>query len=136
MFFYTCLKKKKKSRTISVDCGQAVPSIPFTVRACPLTQLISVMAFKFVQTNDKLFQFFFFFTVFMFLFDYIVISCGVLETPRFGRKSNFWFVPNTKVTFECNQEFVLIGDQRRSCSADGKWDIPEYGYTECLRKYL
>jgi len=66
----------------------------------------------------------------------IVISCGVLETPRFGRKSNFLFVPNTKVTFECNQEFVLIGDQRRSCSADGKWDIPEYGYTECLRKYL
>ncbi|XP_025200383.1 protein mesh isoform X1 [Melanaphis sacchari] len=62
-----------------------------------------------------------------------VISCGVLETPRFGRKSNFLFVPNTKVTFECNQEFVLIGDQRRSCSSDGKWDIPEYGYTECLR---
>jgi len=64
----------------------------------------------------------------------VVISCGVLETPRFGRKSNFLFVPNTKVTFECNQEFVLIGDQRRSCSSDGKWDIPEYGYTECLRK--
>ncbi|XP_050546629.1 protein mesh-like isoform X2 [Daktulosphaira vitifoliae] len=62
-----------------------------------------------------------------------VISCGVLETPRFGRKSNFLFVPNTKVTFECNQDFVLIGDQRRTCSADGKWDIPEYGYTECLR---
>ncbi|VVC32247.1 Hypothetical protein CINCED_3A022608 [Cinara cedri] len=62
-----------------------------------------------------------------------VISCGVLETPRFGRKSNFLFVPNTKVTFECNQDFVLIGDQRRSCSSDGKWDIPEYGYTECLR---
>lgn len=65
-----------------------------------------------------------------------MISCGVLETPRFGRKSNFLFVPNTKVTFECNQDFVLIGDQRRSCSSDGKWDIPEYGYTECLRKYL
>lgn len=64
-----------------------------------------------------------------------MISCGVLETPRFGRKSNFLFVPNTKVTFECNQEFVLIGDQRRSCSSDGKWDIPEYGYTECLREY-
>lgn len=64
-----------------------------------------------------------------------MISCGVLETPRFGRKSNFLFVPNTKVTFECNQEFVLIGDQRRSCSSDGKWDIPEFGYTECLREY-
>jgi len=69
------------------------------------------------------------------MFCALVISCGVLETPRFGRKSNFLFVPNTKVTFECNQEFVLIGDQRRSCSSDGKWDIPEYGYTECLREY-
>lgn len=63
-----------------------------------------------------------------------VISCGVLETPRFGRKSNFLFTPGTKVTFECNQEFILIGDQRRECMEDGHWDIPVYGYTECLRK--
>ncbi|XP_046394346.1 protein mesh isoform X1 [Ischnura elegans] len=62
-----------------------------------------------------------------------VISCGILETPRFGRKSNFFFTPGTKVTFECNQDFVLVGDQRRTCSAQGRWDIPEYGYTECLR---
>ncbi|XP_034937613.1 protein mesh isoform X2 [Chelonus insularis] len=62
------------------------------------------------------------------------ISCGILETPRFGRKSNFLFVPGTKVTFECNQDFVLIGDQRRTCMPDGRWDIPEYGYTECLRQ--
>ncbi|XP_008548218.1 protein mesh isoform X3 [Microplitis demolitor] len=62
------------------------------------------------------------------------VSCGVLETPRFGRKSNFLFIPGTKVTFECNQDFVLIGDQRRTCMPDGHWDIPEYGYTECLRQ--
>lgn len=67
---------------------------------------------------------------------FIAISCGVLETPRFGRKSNFLFIPGTKVTFECNQDFVLIGDQRRTCMPDGHWDIPEYGYTECLRKYF
>jgi hypothetical protein len=64
-----------------------------------------------------------------------VISCGVLETPRFGRKSNFLFVPGTKVTFECNQDFVLIGDQRRVCTETGRWDTPVYGYTECLREY-
>lgn len=64
------------------------------------------------------------------------ISCGVLETPRFGRKSNFLFVPGTKVAFECNQNFILIGDKRRTCNADGRWDIPEYGYTECLSKFL
>ncbi|PSN45001.1 hypothetical protein C0J52_11633 [Blattella germanica] len=63
-----------------------------------------------------------------------VISCGVLETPRFGRKSTFLFVPGTKVTFECNQDFILIGDQRRVCTEQGKWDTPEFGYTECLRQ--
>jgi len=63
-----------------------------------------------------------------------VISCGVLETPRFGRKSNFLFVPGTRVTFECNQDFILIGDQRRLCTEAGNWDTPVYGYTECLRQ--
>lgn len=65
-----------------------------------------------------------------------IISCGVLETPRFGRKSNFLFVPGTKVTFECNQDFILIGDQRRECMNNGQWDIPVHGYTECLREYF
>lgn len=65
-----------------------------------------------------------------------IVSCGVLETPRFGRKSNFLFVPNTKVTFECDQDFLLVGDQRRECMANGRWDVPEYGYTECLRKLM
>lgn len=63
-----------------------------------------------------------------------IISCGVLETPRFGRKSNFLFIPGTKVTFECNQDFILMGDPRRECLQDGHWDIPVFGYTECLRK--
>lgn len=63
-----------------------------------------------------------------------IISCGVLETPRFGRKTNFFFVPGTKVTFECNQNFVLTGDQRRTCLPEGRWDVPEHGYTECLSK--
>ncbi|XP_043267709.1 protein mesh isoform X2 [Venturia canescens] len=63
-----------------------------------------------------------------------IITCGILETPRFGRKSNFLFVPGTKVTFECNQDFTLIGDTRRTCMPNGRWDTPEYGYTECLRQ--
>ncbi|XP_014233567.1 protein mesh [Trichogramma pretiosum] len=64
----------------------------------------------------------------------IIISCGILETPRFGMKSNFLFVPGTKVTFQCNEHFVLIGDARRICMPDGRWDVPIYGYTECLRQ--
>ncbi|XP_063911359.1 protein mesh isoform X1 [Zophobas morio] len=63
-----------------------------------------------------------------------IVSCGVLETPRFGRKDTFLFVPGTKVTFECTQDFILVGDPRRECLANGEWDIPEYGYTECLRQ--
>lgn len=65
-----------------------------------------------------------------------VLSCGILETPRFGRKSNFQFTPGAVITFECNEGFFLNGDRRRTCGVDGKWDIPQYGYTECLRKFL
>lgn len=64
-----------------------------------------------------------------------ILSCGILETPRFGRKSNFLFVPGARVTFECNEGFILTGDHRRVCREDGRWDTPEYGYTECLREY-
>ncbi|XP_048517343.1 protein mesh isoform X2 [Dendroctonus ponderosae] len=63
-----------------------------------------------------------------------VVSCGIMPTPRFGRKSTFLFIPGTRVTFECEQNFVLIGDNRRTCGSDGQWDIPEYGYTHCLRQ--
>lgn len=45
------------------------------------------------------------------------------------------FTPGARVSFECNEGFVLIGDSRRVCRENGQWDIPEYGYTECLRKY-
>ncbi|XP_015173386.1 PREDICTED: protein mesh isoform X1 [Polistes dominula] len=62
------------------------------------------------------------------------ISCGILETPRFGRKTNFLFIPGAKVSFECNQDFILVGDQRRECTPEGRWNVPEYGYTECLRQ--
>ncbi|GAB0092360.1 Protein mesh [Sergentomyia squamirostris] len=63
-----------------------------------------------------------------------ILSCGILPTPRFGRKSNFQFVPGSRVSFECNEGFMLIGDSRRICQADGRWDVPVHGYTECLRE--
>ncbi|KPU80188.1 uncharacterized protein Dana_GF16595, isoform C [Drosophila ananassae] len=63
-----------------------------------------------------------------------VVSCGVLQTPRFGRKLSFDFMPGAKVSFECNEGFILLGDQRRECLSNGLWNIPEFGYTECLRE--
>ncbi|XP_026473837.1 protein mesh isoform X2 [Ctenocephalides felis] len=63
-----------------------------------------------------------------------IMTCGILETPRFGRKSTFLFIPGTRVSFECNQGFILTGDPRRICLDDGSWDVPVYGYTECLRE--
>lgn len=45
-------------------------------------------------------------------------------------------MPGAKVSFECNEGFVLIGDQRRECLSTGLWNIPEYGYTTCLRKLI
>lgn len=65
-----------------------------------------------------------------------IVSCGILETPRFGRKSNFLFTPGSRVSFECNEGFILIGDNRRICTAEGRWDVPIYGYTECMRKFF
>lgn len=65
-----------------------------------------------------------------------ILSCGILETPRFGRKSNFQFTPGAVVTFECNEGFYLNGDRRRMCLEDGRWDVPQSGYTECLRKLI
>ncbi|XP_020713695.1 protein mesh isoform X2 [Ceratitis capitata] len=62
------------------------------------------------------------------------VSCGVLETPRFGRKLSFDFMPGAKIAFECDEGFVLMGDQRRECLANGLWNVPEYGYTYCLRE--
>jgi len=62
-----------------------------------------------------------------------ILSCGILETPRFGRKSNFLFVPGSTVAFECNEGFVLVGDPRRTCTSEGRWDPAIYGYTECMR---
>ncbi|XP_036324062.1 protein mesh isoform X2 [Rhagoletis pomonella] len=63
-----------------------------------------------------------------------IVSCGVLETPRFGRKLSFDFMPGAKIAFECDEGFVIMGDQRRECMANGLWNVPEFGYTYCLRE--
>ncbi|KAF5296959.1 hypothetical protein FQR65_LT10111 [Abscondita terminalis] len=63
-----------------------------------------------------------------------IISCGVLETPKFGRKSTFLFTPGTRVVFECDEGYVLIGDVRRECLINGKWNVLMNGSTRCSSK--
>ena len=63
-----------------------------------------------------------------------VVSCGVLETPRFGKKDLYSLLPGSVVKFSCDSDFILVGDRKRVCLDTGRWDYPEYGYTECLRK--
>lgn len=31
---------------------------------------------------------------------------------------------------------MLMGDPRRTCTSEGRWDPAEYGYTECMRKSI
>lgn len=45
-------------------------------------------------------------------------------------------MPGSTVAFECNDGFVLVGDPRRTCTSEGRWDPAVYGYTECMRKLI
>jgi len=48
-------------------------------------------------------------------------------TPIHGRKSNFEYTPGTQVDFECDPDFILIGERTRVCQANGEWNIPTKG---------
>ncbi|XP_021954689.1 protein mesh isoform X2 [Folsomia candida] len=56
-----------------------------------------------------------------------VISCGALMTPIHGRKSTFYYTPGTTVDFDCDPDFVLVGERRRTCQANGEWSVPTKG---------
>jgi len=62
----------------------------------------------------------------------IVISCGQLPIPANGRKSTFAFTPGTKVQFDCEPGYVLVGERRRWCYETGDWNWPELGDAECI----
>lgn len=48
-------------------------------------------------------------------------------TPIHGRKSTFKYTPGTKVEFDCDPDFVLVGERRRECQSNGEWNIPSSG---------
>lgn len=63
-----------------------------------------------------------------------MLSCGVLETPRNGRKSNFLFTPGVSVFLECDYGYSLVGDRRRECGEDAKWNLLVHGAAKCLKE--
>ncbi|CAG0917704.1 unnamed protein product [Notodromas monacha] len=63
-----------------------------------------------------------------------ITSCGALPTPKNGRKSSFAFTVGTEVKFDCNPGFVLMGESRRWCFANGEWNWPEEGEARCIPK--
>ena len=82
---------------------------------------------------------FFISSIFMFLNNYysflcLVVSCGILQTPQYGRKSTFAFTPGTMVKFDCNPGYVLTGERRRWCYDNGDWNWAENGEANCMRK--
>jgi hypothetical protein len=48
-------------------------------------------------------------------------------TPIHGRKSTFMYTPGTKVDFDCDPDFILVGERRRVCQANGEWNLPTKG---------
>lgn len=48
-------------------------------------------------------------------------------TPIHGRKSTFKYTPGTEVLFDCDDDFVLVGERRRECLSSGEWNIPSRG---------
>lgn len=48
-------------------------------------------------------------------------------TPIHGRKSTFEYTPGTKVEFDCDPDFRMVGDRKRVCEVNGEWNVPSTG---------
>ena len=62
------------------------------------------------------------------------IDCGPPEPPAYGRVN----IPDgttfgSRVWYVCNEGFLLIGSEFRTCEADGRW-FPEVPF--CGRKFI
>lgn len=64
-----------------------------------------------------------------------VISCGTLDTPRYGHKFNYSFLNGTTVEFSCHEGFIIRGDPQRTCTDEGRWSKETHGFTSCIREF-
>lgn len=48
-------------------------------------------------------------------------ECGTLKNPRYGQVVFTGTIFGSTATYSCNTGFILVGEQTRTCQANGKW---------------
>ena len=59
-------------------------------------------------------------------------ECGTLKNPRYGQVVLTGTIFGSTATYSCNTGFILVGEQTRTCQANGKWSGRA---ATCHRKY-
>ena len=62
----------------------------------------------------------------------LVVSCGDPGIPDNGVRYGDTFTYQSRVVMECEPQYRLVGDQIRTCQADGTWSGTQ---PICERKY-
>ena len=60
-------------------------------------------------------------------------SCGDPGSPENGKKKSLLFTFKSKVYFECNYGYKLVGDKYRQCQSNQKWSGQK---PTCERKHI
>lgn len=61
-----------------------------------------------------------------------VVNCGDPGTPSNGQRYGDTFTYASQVILECDPSFKLVGDQIRTCQANGQWSGSQ---STCQRKW-
>ena len=59
-------------------------------------------------------------------------ECGTLKNPRYGQVVLTGTIFGSTATYSCITGFILVGEQTRTCQANGKWSSRA---ATCQRKY-
>ena len=59
-------------------------------------------------------------------------ECSTLKNPRYGQVVLTGTIFGSTATYSCNTGFILVGEQTRTCQANGKWSGRA---ATCYRKY-
>ena len=62
----------------------------------------------------------------------VIVLCPDLTTPANGNVNQPGNTVETVATYTCNNGYVLVGDESRTCRENGKWTGED---PTCVRKY-